>query len=124
MYILPAIDILDGQVVGLHQGAADQATVFAEDPVEVARAWQEAGATWLHIVDVDGARTGHPVHTDLLLQIRQAIGVAVQVGGGLRTFDDIAGLFAHGVDRVVIGTSAITNPALLRDLVEIWGERV
>jgi phosphoribosylformimino-5-aminoimidazole carboxamide ribotide isomerase len=124
MLLFPAIDIQDGQVVRLRQGDFDQVTVFSAHPVEMAHTWKDAGATWLHVVDLDGARTGRPVHTDLVLQIREATGLQVQVGGGLRTLEDIAGLFARGIDRVVLGTAAVANPALVRDLLEIWGERI
>jgi len=124
MYIIPAIDIKDGKVVRLRQGDFAQATVFAADPVRVAHTWQEAGATWLHLVDLDGAQQGRPVNTDFVVQIRQATGLHVQVGGGLRTVDDIARLLAQGIDRVVLGTAAVASPAAVRELVEIWGERI
>jgi phosphoribosylformimino-5-aminoimidazole carboxamide ribotide isomerase len=124
MYILPSIDIKDGKVVRLRQGDFSHMTVFSNAPVDMARAWQEEGATWLHVVDLDGSLAGHPVNTDVVLQIRQAVGLHVQVGGGLRGVDDIAHLIAQGIDRVVLGTAALENPALLRDLVEIWGEKI
>lgn len=124
MYILPSIDIKDGKVVRLRQGDFEQMTVFSNNPVDIARSWQEEGATWLHVVDLDGALTGQPSNTDVVIQIRQAVGLHVQVGGGLRGVDDIAHLIAQGMDRVVLGTAAIQNPALVRDLVEIWGEKI
>lgn len=124
MYILPSIDIKDGKVVRLRQGDFEQMTVFSNNPVDIARSWQEEGATWLHVVDLDGALTGQPSNTDVVIQIRQAVGLHVQVGGGLRGVDDIAHLIAQGMDRVVLGTAAIQNPALVRDLVEIWGGRI
>jgi phosphoribosylformimino-5-aminoimidazole carboxamide ribotide isomerase len=124
MYILPAIDIKDGKVVRLRQGDFDQAMVFADDPVAVAHQWQEAGAAWLHVVDLDGARLGRPVNTDFVLQICQITGLRVQVGGGLRRVEDIAALLAHDIDRVVLGTAVVTSPASARELVEIWGERI
>jgi phosphoribosylformimino-5-aminoimidazole carboxamide ribotide isomerase len=124
MYILPSIDIKDGKVVRLRQGDFEQMTVFSNNPVDMARKWQEEGATWLHVVDLDGSVSGHPINTDVVLQIRQAVGLHVQVGGGLRGVDDIAHLIGQGIDRVVLGTAAIHNPALVRDLVEIWGEKI
>lgn len=124
MLIIPAIDIIERQVVRLYEGEFDQTTIFSVDPVDVARRWLEAGATWLHIVDLDGARAGRPVNAGLILQIRQATGLRVQVGGGLRALEDIASLLAHGVERVVLGTAAVRNPALVRDLAEIYGERI
>jgi phosphoribosylformimino-5-aminoimidazole carboxamide ribotide isomerase len=75
-------------------------------------------------VDLDGSVSGHPINTDVVLQIRQAVGLHVQVGGGLRGVDDIAYLIAQGIDRVVLGTAAVHSPALVRDLVEIWGEKI
>ena len=124
MYILPAIDIKDGKVVQLRQGDFSQMTVFSNEPVDIARAWQEEGATWLHVVDLDGALAGHPINTNVVHQIRQAVGLHVQVGGGLRGVDDIAHLIGQGMDRVVLGTAAIQNPGLVRDLIEIWGEKI
>jgi len=124
MIILPAIDIKDGRCVRLYQGDYDQATTYADDPVRVALRWQEAGAQWLHVVDLDGAAAGHPVNSDVIRSIRQETTFQIEVGGGLRTLDDIDWILTMGVDRVILGTVAIKNPALLKEALLRWGERI
>ena len=89
MLVIPAIDLKDGAVVRLHQGRADRETRYAFDPVAVARGWQEQGAAWLHVVDLDGALSGRPQHLAVLQRLVNAIDVSIQFGGGLRTRDDI-----------------------------------
>ena len=116
MEILPAIDIKDGRAVRLYQGDYAQVTVFADSVVDSGRRWQDEGARWLHVVDLDGARAGHPVNTDLILALRRALTLQIEVGGGLRSAADITRLLDSGIDRVVLGTAALHDPALL-DLV-------
>jgi phosphoribosylformimino-5-aminoimidazole carboxamide ribotide isomerase len=86
--------------------------------------WQEAGAQWLHVVDLDGATAGRPVNSDLIRAIRQETAFHIEVGGGLRTLDDIDLVLKSGVDRVILGTVAIKNPALLKEALLRWGERI
>ncbi|HCI81984.1 MAG TPA: 1-(5-phosphoribosyl)-5-[(5-phosphoribosylamino)methylideneamino]imidazole-4-carboxamide isomerase [Ktedonobacter sp.] len=124
MIILPAIDIKDGQCVRLYQGDYAQVTTYDSDPVQVAVRWQKSGASWLHIVDLDGAAQGHPVNTLLLQQIRNATSHRIQVGGGLRTLEHIEHVLSIGVERVILGTIAITNRPLLQDALERYGERI
>jgi phosphoribosylformimino-5-aminoimidazole carboxamide ribotide isomerase len=124
MIILPAIDIKDGRCVRLYQGDYDRVTTYDDDPVRVALRWQEAGAQWLHVVDLDGAAAGHPVNSDLIRGIRQETTFHIEVGGGLRTLDDIDRILTLGVDRVILGTVAIKNPALLKEALLRWGERI
>jgi phosphoribosylformimino-5-aminoimidazole carboxamide ribotide isomerase len=124
MIILPAIDIKDGRCVRLYQGDYDQVTTYDDDPVRVASRWQEAGARWLHVVDLDGAAAGYPVNSDLIGRIRKATMFHIEVGGGLRTLDDIDMTLKLGVDRVILGTVAIKNPALLKEALLRWGERI
>ena len=124
MIILPAIDIKDGQCVRLFQGDYDQVTTYDSDPVRVAQCWQEAGASWLHVVDLDGAKQGFPVNVDLIQAIRSATSMHIEVGGGMRTLDHIEQILQLGVDRVILGTVAITNQALLVEAVQRWGERI
>lgn len=124
MIILPAIDIKDGQCVRLFQGDYAQVTTFASDPVEIALRWQAAGASWLHVVDLDGAKAGTPVNSAVIRRIREATQMQIEVGGGLRTLADIEHILAQGVERVILGTVAITQRELIVQAVERWGERI
>lgn len=124
MILFPAIDIKDGQCVRLYQGDYDQMTVYASDPVEVARRWQEAGASWLHVVDLDGAKEGHPVNTALIARMCQETTLKIEVGGGLRSLEHIENTLAVGVERVILGTAVLTDRALLDQAVQRWGQRV
>jgi phosphoribosylformimino-5-aminoimidazole carboxamide ribotide isomerase len=114
--ILPAIDLRGGQCVRLRQGDYAQETVFGADPAAMAQRWVAEGATFLHLVDLDGARDGKPVNTDSVRSIVKATGVPCQLGGGMRTEAHIEQTLALGVTRVVVGTKAITDPG--------WLERV
>lgn len=117
MFLIPAIDIKNGHCVRLRQGKMDDVTVFSEDPVAVARRWSEAGAERLHIVDLDGAATGRPVHAELIQRICEANpNLAVQVGGGIRDEEAVQGYLDAGAQWVIIGTRAVTAPHFLRDL--------
>src|SRR5215469_7640628 len=124
MIILPAIDIKGGRCVRLYQGDYDQVTTYDDDPVRVALRWQEAGARWLHVVDLDGAAAGYPVNSDLIKRIRAETTFHIEVGGGLRTLDDIDLVLQLGVERVILGTVAIKNPVLLKEALLRWGERI
>lgn len=123
MIIYPAIDLLDGRCVRLRQGDYAQATEFADDPVDVALRWRDEGATWLHIVDLDGARTGQPAHLALVARIAHATGLPLRLGGGLRTSTDVAAALAAGATRVALGTAAL-DAALLADLVARYGDHI
>ena len=124
MTIIPAIDLKGGRCVRLRQGIASDETVYSCDPVQMAQSWEQQGAAWLHIVDLDGAFQGLPVHTALIEKIARAVGIPVEVGGGLRTDDQVEALLALGVARAVLGTRAWTSPETLARLVERFGERV
>lgn len=124
MIILPAIDIKDGHCVRLFQGDYAQVTTYGDDPVEVALRWQEAGAHWLHVVDLDGAKAGYPVNASLIGRIQAATSMQIEVGGGMRTLEHIEQVLAQGVDRVILGTVAITQRELVKQAVERWGERI
>ena len=108
--VIPAIDIQGGKAVRLRQGRAEDATVFSDSPLDVARRFAAAGATWLHVVDLDGAFLGKPVSADIICRIASASGAAVQVGGGVRNFETASRYFAAGVSRVIIGTSIVRDP--------------
>ena len=111
MIILPAIDLRGGQCVRLRQGDYAQETVFGDDPAGMARRWVEQGALYLHLVDLDGARQGHPVNGDSVRRIVQAACVPCQLGGGLRTEEHVAEALGWGVERVIVGTRALIDPA-------------
>jgi phosphoribosylformimino-5-aminoimidazole carboxamide ribotide isomerase len=116
MIVYPAIDLRGGRCVRLLEGAFDQETVYGDDPVAVARRWQAAGAAWLHVVDLDGARAGHPVQQALVGAICAAVDIPVQVGGGLRDERAVEAALAAGAARAVVGTLAIRDPEGCRRL--------
>lgn len=124
MLLLPAIDIRDGRCVRLLKGDFDQETRYAADPVELAKQYADLGARWLHIVDLDGAKRGEPVNLDLIDRMRSAAGVEVQLGGGIRTraaLDRALGV----ASRVVIGSLAVTQPALVAQWMrELGADRI
>jgi phosphoribosylformimino-5-aminoimidazole carboxamide ribotide isomerase len=124
MDIIPAIDLLQGQCVRLYQGDYAQSQVFAKDPVAVAQNWEQQGAQWLHLVDLDGAKTGEPVNIPTIAKIIAAIDIPVQVGGGLRSQKRIAEILKMGVQRVIVGTIAIENPALVGQLCQTYPGQV
>ena len=124
MIILPAIDIKDGACVRLYQGNFAQITTYGVDPAKIAQRWQNAGASWLHIVDLDGAAVGHPVNVETIKSIRERTTLHIELGGGMRTLADIGHMLDLGIDRVVLGTVAITDRALLMEALARWQERI
>lgn len=120
MIILPAIDLKDGAVVRLYKGSFDTVHQVATDPVTVARAFQEAGATWIHMVDLDGARDGVR-RNGQLVQAVAALGLQVELGGGIRSMEDLEAVFALGVTRAVIGSAAVSNPELVAQAIAAYG---
>ncbi len=111
MQIYPAIDIRGGKCVRLRQGNYNDETVFGDDPVEMAQRWKEAGAEWLHLVDLDGAKAGHPVNHDVVRNITQVTGLPCQMGGGIRNEDSVQlAIEDLGLTRVIIGTRALREP--------------
>jgi phosphoribosylformimino-5-aminoimidazole carboxamide ribotide isomerase len=121
--LYPAIDIADGKAVRLVQGDFDAETVYADSPLDAARTWVQAGARYLHVVDLDGARTGTPQNLDHVERIAGELGVPVQVGGGLRSVDSVRDVVAAGASRVVLGTAAFTDVDFLDEVVAEFGER-
>ena len=117
--LFPAIDLRDGRCVRLMQGDYARETVYGDDPVAPARAFQEAGAAWVHVVDLDAARTGEPVNRPVVSAVAEALDIGVQAGGGVRTVDDARALFDAGVTRVVMGTAAIESPELVTSVAAI-----
>jgi len=124
MYIIPSIDIKDGKCVRLYQGDFERLTVYDDDPAAVARRWAEQGAQLLHVVDLDGARAGHPVNTHVIVEIVQSAGVPVQIGGGLRDEPAVLAALGLGVARVVLGTAAVQQPDLIERLVARYGDEI
>ncbi|MEF2969160.1 1-(5-phosphoribosyl)-5-[(5-phosphoribosylamino)methylideneamino]imidazole-4-carboxamide isomerase [Paenibacillus sp. M1] len=122
--IYPAIDIRGGKCVRLVQGDYARETVYNENPVEVARSWEAQGAGFIHLVDLDGAKAGHPVNDALIGEIARSVQVPVQVGGGLRTLGDVERLLSLGVSRVIIGTAAIEDRAFTEAVLGAYGDKV
>jgi phosphoribosylformimino-5-aminoimidazole carboxamide ribotide isomerase len=121
--LYPAIDIADGKAVRLVQGDFDAETVYADSPLEAARAWVQAGARYLHVVDLDGARTGAPQNLDHVERIAGELGVPLQVGGGLRSVGAVRDVVAAGASRVILGTAAFADVDFLDEVVAEFGER-
>ena len=121
MIIYPAIDLRQGHCVRLSQGRFDQATTYAEDPLTVAREFAAAGAAWLHVVDLDGAKDGNAAQTELIGRLAAHSGVKVQTGGGIRSEDQINAYLDSGIARVVIGSLALTNPGLVSTWLDRFG---
>ena len=124
MLIFPAIDIYGGKAVRLYKGDYARMTVYSEDPAAVAAAFAEAGATCVHVVDLEGARNGTTPNLDLILRIRRESGLFTEVGGGIRTREAAARYIDSGIDRVILGTAAAQEPELLRALTAEYGERI
>ncbi|MCX7968516.1 MAG: HisA/HisF-related TIM barrel protein, partial [Armatimonadetes bacterium] len=119
--VLPAIDLLDGKVVRLTQGRYNAAKVYSDDPAEVAAQFERDGANWLHVVDLNGAKEGEPKNLDSLAAILKAVKCKIQFGGGVRSLEILERVFGLGVQRVVLGTSAIVNPMLAYEAVKHFG---
>ena len=113
MELIPAIDLIDGKCVRLYQGDYSQKTVYADDPVEVALRWESLGASRIHIVDLDGARSGNPDNLAVVERIVNAVKVPVQMGGGVRSLDSASRIIEAGVQRVMLGTVAVRNPEIV-----------
>ncbi|MGL5042477.1 MAG: 1-(5-phosphoribosyl)-5-[(5-phosphoribosylamino)methylideneamino]imidazole-4-carboxamide isomerase [Culicoidibacterales bacterium] len=124
MIIYPAIDLKDGACVRLKQGDFSQLTIFNSDPVQQAKSYQDQGAQYIHVVDLDGAKDGVGKNYDIIARIAKAVDIPVQVGGGIRTEQAIISLLDAGVERVIIGTKAIENLAFVRAIVSQYGDKI
>lgn len=125
MEVIPAIDLRGGRCVRLYQGDYDRETVFSDDPMEVARRWVGLGARRLHVIDLDGAKSGEQPNAEAAYKIAGEAGVPVQLGGGIRSVESARQAIERGIDRVLLGTAAVEEPDLLRKLVDELGpERV
>jgi len=124
MEVIPAIDLKGGKCVRLYQGDYRQETVFSDDPLGMALHWSSSGASRLHLVDLDGAAKGEPRHWLVIAEIAKAINIPVQVGGGIRRMETIERLLGSGVDRVILGTAAIEDPELIKEVCHRFGEAI
>ncbi len=124
MEIIPAIDLKAGQCVRLYQGDMDRATVYSDDPVAVARRWQDAGAERLHVVDLDGAVSGTGANTAVIEQVCRSVDLPMQLGGGLRSLEAIERVFSLGVQRVILGTVAYRQPDIVAEACRRFAGRI
>ncbi len=124
MEIIPAIDLLQGSCVRLNQGDYSKVTKFNPDPVQQAIKWQDQGASRLHLVDLDGAKTGKPINATIIREIAKVLSIPIQLGGGVRSFERAEQLISYGIDRVILGTIAIEDPQLIKELARIHPERI
>ena len=113
MIIYPAIDIINGKCVRLQQGSYSDVTVFGDSPVDMARKWESLGAEYLHVVDLDGARSGKSENAEIIKQIAKTLKIPVQIGGGIRNLETIETYLSAGLSRVILGTSAVNNREML-----------
>ena len=123
MILFPAIDIKNGQCVRLRQGSFQDVLVYSDTPLKIAKEWEAAGASFIHMVDLDGALLGHSVNDDVIKSIVSEVKIPVQVGGGIRTIKDIENKLNLGVDRVIIGTKAVKDPAFIKEAITTFGSK-
>lgn len=124
MRIYPAIDIKDGKCVRLFKGRFDDMTVYGDDPSAMAKKWEALGGEYIHVVDLDGALKGHGVNAEVIKKICQSVNVPVQTGGGIRTMEDIEYKLSCGIDRVIIGTKAVTDAEFVKRAVDKYKEKI
>jgi len=124
MNIIPAIDLQSGRCIRLTQGDFGQQKVYDVDPVAIAKRYESEGAHYLHIVDLDGAKEGQPMNVHVIQNIRQAVSMFIEVGGGIRTIETAAMYLSMGIDRVIIGTSAIEDEKMLASLINQYHDRI
>ena len=124
MNFYPAIDIKDGKFIRLKQGRLDEVTVYGDNPVEIAKKFSEAGAKWIHVVDIDGAFKGKSINQKVILDIKKNSKTKIQVGGGIRTQESASFYLNNGIDRVVLGTIALENPKIIEQLCENYPGRI
>ena len=124
MVILPAIDIKDRKCVRLVQGKYDSAYTVAESAADTAKAFEAMGATWLHMVDLDGAKEAVPVNTDMIFDVLKQCNLKVELGGGIRNMETIDYYMDHGISRIILGSAALNNPALVKEAVAKYGDKI
>ena len=124
MLIYPAIDLFDGKAVRLYKGDYAQMTVYSDDPVSVALDFQNSGARWIHLVDLQGAKSGNTDNLSTIRAIQKATNLRCEVGGGIRNMETVETYLNAGIDRVILGTAAVTDDAFLREAVQRWGKKI
>jgi len=124
MIIFPAIDILQGKCVRLIQGDYNQEKVYSDSPIDMAKKWEQLGAEYIHIVDLDGAKSGESINQSIITDIAQSVKIPVQVGGGIRSIKTIDTYINNGVSRVIIGTAAIQDREFSNEAVKTYGEKI
>lgn len=124
MLIFPAVDLYEGQAVRLYKGDYAQKTVYSDDPVAVAKAFRAAGSGQIHLVDLEGAKSGTTPNLELILRIKRETGLFCEVGGGIRSLDTMERYLGSGIDRVILGTAAVTEDGLVERAVERFGDRI
>lgn len=124
MKIFPAIDLYDGKAVRLYKGDYNQMTVYSENPIEIARDFENKGAKYIHIVDLEGAKDGTTPNLNIVKQIANETGLFTEIGGGIRTMETVKAYLENGVDRVILGTAAVNDEAFLLDAVKCYGNRI
>jgi len=124
MIILPAIDIKDGKCVRLRKGEFDTAEQVALSPYDTAAGFRQAGAAWIHMVDLDGAKDARPINAEIFCKVAAESGLKVELGGGIRNMDTIEYYLERGIERVILGSVAVKNPALVKDAVQHFGDRI
>ena len=122
MQLYPAIDMKNGQCVRLRQGAFKDITIYSDAPEKVVAHWQEKGASFLHLVDLDGALAGYSVNEEVIRRIADTVSIPIEIGGGIRSGEAVERMLGLGVRRVIIGTKAVEHPEFLRDMVRTFGE--
>ena len=124
MILFPAIDINNGRVVRLTQGKFDQVTEYSNDPLMMAQKWKKMGATWLHIVDLDGAQNGQMSNMRTVLDIAKNVNISIQVGGGIRRKDEIVRLIEGNIGRIILGTKVVEDRAFFTEVVKMWPKKI
>ncbi|AQX53264.1 1-(5-phosphoribosyl)-5-[(5-phosphoribosylamino)methylideneamino]imidazole-4-carboxamide isomerase [Priestia flexa] len=122
--IYPAIDMRGGKCVRLLQGDYDKETVYGDSPVDMAAQFAGEGAKWIHMVDLDGAKAAKRVNNEFVLEVKKKLGVNVQIGGGIRSEEDVAYYLENGIDRVILGSAAISNPEFVKKMLRQYGEKI
>ena len=124
MKIFPAIDLYDGKAVRLYKGDYNQMTVYSENPIEIARDFENKGAKYIHMVDLEGAKDGTTPNLNIVKQIANETGLFTEIGGGIRTMETVKAYLENGVDRVILGTAAVNDGAFLLEAVKCYGDRI
>ncbi len=124
MIIIPAIDLKNQKVVRLTQGKFDQKTEYNHDPVETAKKWQDSGATWIHIVDLDGAEKGISTNFNIIKEIQKSINIPIEIGGGIRDTDTIMKLIDAGISRIILGTKAVEDFTFAQNALLKWNDKI